>query len=111
MYMTPAQEALLFVGKLQQFVLFPLIALITSIAFLVLLWGLAEYMMNSENAQAREKGVRHITYGIIGMVVMASAFAILLIASATFGLDTTLQNCSNLTGAGCGFTLPPPPPS
>jgi hypothetical protein len=35
---------------------------------------------------ARETGRRHMLYGIIGLLVMLSAFAILRIAIETFGI-------------------------
>lgn len=103
-----ANEAAGFVAKFNDIILFPTIALLSAVAFLVFLWGCAEYFMNAANEQARQQGVKHITYGIIGLVVMISAFAILSIAAATFGLDTQLDCASNPSGSGCSsaFTIP-----
>ena len=42
--------------------------------------------MNDSNGQAREEGKKHIMYGIIGLVVMVSAYTLLTIAANTFGL-------------------------
>lgn len=103
-----ANEAAGFVAKFNDIILFPTIALLTAVAFLVFLWGCAEYFMGAANDQARQQGVKHITYGIIGLVVMVSAYAILLIATATFGLDDEL-NCAkdpNASGCSSAFTLP-----
>ncbi|MCA9359319.1 hypothetical protein KC926_03895 [Candidatus Kaiserbacteria bacterium] len=100
--MSPQQkavgEAAGFVTKLNDIIIYPLIALLTAVAFLVFLWGCTEYFMNATNDQAREQGVKHITYGIIGLVIMISAFAILSIATATFGLGNQL-NCADHTNA------------
>lgn len=103
-----ANEAAGFVAKFNDIILFPTIALLTAVAFLVFLWGCAEYFMGAANDQARQQGVKHITYGIIGLVVMVSAYAILLIATATFGLDDELNCAKNPTASGCSsaFTLP-----
>lgn len=76
-----------FVDDLNRVILFPLIALLMGVAFLVFLIGCAEYVMGASNPSAREKGVRHITYGVIGLVVMISAWAILSLATATFGFS------------------------
>lgn len=94
-------EAQAFVDKLNSVILFPTIALLSAVAFFVFLWGTAQYFMNANNDAAREQGVKHITWGIIGLVVMMSAFAILELATSTAGLDNELDcandpaNCTN----------------
>lgn len=79
-------EARSFVATLNRVILFPTIGLLSAVAFLMFIWGCAEYFMGAANDQARQQGVKHITYGIIGLVIMMSAFTILTIAGATFGL-------------------------
>lgn len=111
--MTPQQEAAVeagkFVEKVNQVILFPLIALLSGIAFLYFLWGCAQYIMNADNDSAREEGKKHITYGLVGLVVMFSAFAILSLAVNTFGLGKTLDCADNPTKSGCDtvFKLAP----
>ena len=80
-----------FVASLNQVILFPLIALMMGVASLLFLWGCAQYVMGANNPSAREQGVKHITYGIIGLVVMVSAWAILSLAAATFGLSVPAE--------------------
>lgn len=110
--MTPQQkataEATSFVGKLNEVILYPTIALLSSVAFLVFLWGLVQYFANATNDQARQQGVKHITYGIIGLVVMISAYAILNVAAGTFGFDKQLDCARDSTQAGCedAFKVP-----
>ena len=101
-------EAVKFVDKVNQIILFPFIALLTAIAFLVFIIGCAEYIINGGNDKAREQGIKHITYGIIGLVVMLSAWAILSIATGTFGLDDELRCANDPSGSGCdkAFALP-----
>ncbi len=99
--MTPQEEAMAFVVKLNDAILFPVIALLSGIALLFFVYGSAEYIINAESDQAREQGKKHITYGVIGLVVMLSAYAILSIATGTFGL-TRQQECAvDPTGPGC----------
>lgn len=76
-----------FVAKLNEVILFPLIALLLAIAFLFFLYGCFEYITNANNPQGREQGVRHITYGLIGLMIMVSAYAILNLVAGTFGLS------------------------
>lgn len=96
-----ANEAAGFVTKFNEVILFPTIALLSAVAFLVFIWGCVEYFLKADNDQARQQGVKHITYGILGLVVMVSAFAILQIATATFGLDTQLDCATDPTASGC----------
>ncbi|USN92236.1 MAG: hypothetical protein H6782_00205 [Candidatus Nomurabacteria bacterium] len=89
-----ANQAACFVAKLNDVILYPTIALLSAVAFLVFLWGCGQYFMNATNDQARQDGVKHITYGIIGLVVMLSAFTILAIAANTFGLSGDLDSAT-----------------
>ncbi len=105
------QEASSFVDKLNEVILFPLIALMLGVAFFVFLYGCAEYIFKSGNESAREEGVKHITWGIIGLVVMVTAWSILLLATGTFGLNDELQCANDPTKPGCAdaFKLPEAP--
>lgn len=105
---TAVNQAAGFVTKFNDIILFPTIVLLSSVAFLVFLWGVGQYFMNATNDQARQQGVKHITYGIIGLVVMVSAFAILSIATATFDLNDELRCADDPNATGCAsvFTIP-----
>jgi|GEM_PF-1921837 len=101
-----------FVDKINNVILFPLITLLMALAFLMFLYGAFEYVKNSGSDAGRETGRRHLLYGVIGMLVMLSALAILNIAAGTFGLglstvqcsqQTTAQNTALSTNPGPGF--------
>lgn len=51
------------------------------------LWGGFQFILNAHNPTARETGKKHMIFGIIGLLVMVSAAAILAIAANTFGLS------------------------
>ena len=105
---TAANEAAKFVAKFNSIILFPTIALLSGIAFLVFLWGVAQYFINANNDQARQQGVQHMMWGVIGLVVMVSAYAIISLAVNTFGLGDQLKCADDPTGSGCdkAFTIP-----
>ena len=94
-------EAVSFVAKVNEVILFPLIALLSGIALLFFLYGAAEYIMNAANDQGREQGKKHLFYGIIGLVIMLSAYTILSIAAGTFGLRDELECSINPSLSGC----------
>lgn len=76
-----------FLAKFNDAILYPLITLMMAVALLVFLWGCFEFIQNADNPAARTKGRKHILWGIVGMVVMASAYAILNIGAGTIGCD------------------------
>lgn len=75
--------------RIKVVILYPLISLLLGAALLVFLWGVFRYIAGAgaESDEARETGKRHMLYGIIGLVVMVSALAILELATATFGVE------------------------
>ena len=99
---TPGTEqAFAFVARFNEVILYPVIILLTGIAFLVFLYGCLIYITHAENSSAREEGRSHIIYSLIGMFVMLVAFAILKIAANTFGLEAVLDCTSNPDAASC----------
>lgn len=90
-----------FIETLNDVFLFPLIYLLSAIAFLFFVYGAVVYIMNADSEQARSEGKKHITYSIVGLVIMASAYAILSIAAGTFGLNEQLDCATNPDKPGC----------
>jgi hypothetical protein len=76
-----------FMDRINEVILYPLITLLLAVALLIFLWGAFQFVLGANNPSAREAGQKHILYGIIGMVVMVSAYAILWIAANTFGVS------------------------
>jgi len=93
-------EAFAFVEKLNTIILTPLIGLLIGVAMLYFLWGAFQYIANADNDQARSTGRQHMLWGIIGLLVMLSAYAILSIVVGTFGLNDELD-CIRDAGGGC----------
>jgi len=97
---TAAATAKGFVDKVDDLFLFPLVILMTGTAFLFFMYGCAEYIINADNDQARETGKKHITFGIIGLVIIMSAYSLLNLAVGTFGLSEELD-CANNPQPSC----------
>ena len=79
-------EANRLLSKLENAILFPLMTLMLAVALLVFFYGIYEYVLNAESDEARNAGKQHMLWGIIGLLVMLSAYAILKIAAGTFGI-------------------------
>ena len=70
-------------NKIGEVILNPIIYILFSAAFVVFIWGLVQFVSNLQNEEARSTGVRHMIWGIIGMVVMVGVRSILDIVNNT----------------------------
>ena len=73
--------------KVERFFATTLIASMMAVAFLLFLWGGYQYVLGATNESERETGRMRMMYGIIGLLIMVSAFSILKIAASTFGVE------------------------
>lgn len=93
-YAAAADVARGFLAKLNDVIIYPLITLMMAVALVIFLYGCFEFIVNAGNDSARAKGKQHILWGVIGMVIMVSAYAILSIAVGTVGCDINyLESC------------------
>jgi Type IV secretion system pilin len=83
----------------------PLMALLIGVGLVIFMWGVVEFLwgLSTEVGDGKERGKRHMLWGVIGMAVMACAFGIL-----AFVANTICQNGSSATNAQgisseCGF--------
>jgi len=88
---TSTQLAFDFVNKFNEVILFPTIGLLSALALLLFMFGAFQYVVHAGDPAARQKGVQHITWSIVGLVVMLSAYTIMLLFASTFGLGDELE--------------------
>jgi len=74
-------------ARINDAIIFPFMTLLTAVALLVFLYGVFEYVYNAGDEGARKTGRTHMIFGVIGLLVMVSALAILRLAAATFGVS------------------------
>ena len=90
-------QTVAFVATFMEVFLAPLVLLMVAVALLVFIYGGFTYVINAENEQARDDGRRNMLYGVIGLFIMLSAYAIIWIFAATFGLEGELQDIYSAT--------------
>lgn len=66
----------------------PVILVLFAVALLIFIWGVFQYVRGASDPKARETGSQHILYGVIGLFIMLSAFAIVRVVLNSFSLDT-----------------------
>ncbi len=77
-----------FVARVNAAIVNPILALLFAAALLYFLWGGFVFIISAGNDQARAEGRQHMLWGVIGMVVMVSVFALLNIGLNTFGVNS-----------------------
>ena len=80
--MSPFQT---FIDKVQENILTPIITLLALGAFVIFLWGIVEFIAGASNEEKRSAGQQHMIWGIIGLVIIFGANAIVSFMKATVG--------------------------
>lgn len=81
-----------FVGE----ILNKLVILIIGLAIVYFLWGVAKYILHSDDAKAREEGRGMMIYGTIAIFVMVSIWGFVNLLDNTFRLDNdTIPRAEN----------------
>lgn len=78
------------VAQVNNIIIYPLITLFLALAVFLFAWGGFKYLLNAEDATARSEGKKHMLWGIIGIVVMVSAYTLMAIAVRTFFGDAAV---------------------
>ncbi|OGF74016.1 hypothetical protein A2Y47_02450 [Candidatus Giovannonibacteria bacterium RIFCSPLOWO2_12_43_8] len=58
-------------------ILQPIVLLLFALATILFFWGVVEFLINRDNEEERDKGKRHMLWGIVGLVIMFSVNGIL----------------------------------
>ena len=83
------------IDKIVTVIVNPLILLLIAGALVLFLWGGFEFILNAGGSEGRDKGKRHLLWGIIGLFVMIGVFGILRILAITIGF------CDKVPGTVC----------
>jgi|ERR1035437_172210 hypothetical protein len=83
-----------FLAKVALVILNPLIVFGFLVALLYFFFGIFQFVMSARSDTDREKGKQGILWGLVGMLVMFSAFGIIHIILNTFGIPTSSTSSS-----------------
>ncbi len=61
-----------------------------ALAVALFLWGVVQYVISEGDEGKREKGKLYMVWGLIGLTVMISVWALVAVIGSTFGLDTSI---------------------
>lgn len=74
-------------ARINENILNPIIYLLFFGATVYFVFGVIKFISNADNDEERSKGKSNIIWGIVGMVIMVSAYAILGIITESFGVS------------------------
>ena len=84
--------------KLVSVIIDPLLALFFAVAVLVFVWGLVEFLTGLARGEAdKEKGRRHMLWGIAGLFIMTVATVLVQVTIKTIGGYNPNLNCESIT--------------
>lgn len=89
---TVPPAVIVFVAKLVDNIINPIIAVIFGAALVYFLFGLVRFIVAREDEQALVAGKQHMVWGIIGMTIMVAVYSILWLMLLTFDLNTDLPD-------------------
>lgn len=75
-----------FLGKVVTEIINPIILLLSTGAFIVLVWGIVKFVWAAGDEKARLAGRQSILWGLVGLVVIFGAYGIINVAANTFNL-------------------------
>lgn len=75
-----------FVSNATKEIINPIIQLLFVLAFALFFYGVTVYLVNPEAEEKRTQGKQHMLWGLIGLTIMFSVWAILNILINTFGI-------------------------
>ncbi|MCK5285873.1 MAG: hypothetical protein KAJ58_01450 [Candidatus Pacebacteria bacterium] len=73
------------IGKINEQIIAPIILLLFVLSLAYFFWGIADYIRGSGNEQIRKVGRDHMIWGLVGIFIMVSAWAIIKILLSSVG--------------------------
>jgi len=72
-----SQETARIIANIKGYIIYPIIGFMFAVATVMFIYGIVEYMLGAENPEKRDKGKKHMIWGIVGVFVMLSAYGIM----------------------------------
>lgn len=76
-----------FLANANRLIINPIIYLLFAIALVYFLFGMVEFIANSDNEEKRMTGKSHMLWGIVGLGIMMGVWSILQIVINTLGIE------------------------
>ena len=78
------------VGNIVVNIITPIVLLLYGVALVFFIWGLINFIRGADNEEARSTGQKHMLWGIVGLFIMTSAYAIMCMIARTLSLPSSI---------------------
>lgn len=77
------------ISRVNSYIINPIILLLMSVAFLVFVWGMVQFLSNQGSGEEKSigEGKKHMMWGLIGLFIMISVFGIMRLIVSSLGLE------------------------
>lgn len=75
------------IESIQGFITSSLIPIVFTLALVFFLWGLAKFILNAGDEEARESGKKLMIWGLVAFVVMVSVWGLVALVRNTLGIN------------------------
>ncbi len=74
-------------GKVNEYIVNPIIMLAFAVAMVVFFWGLFQFIATETSDAKRDEGKKKILYGLLGIFIMLTVKGIIKLVLTTFGIS------------------------
>ena len=97
-----------FISNVNTTIINPLIIFLFALAVIYFLYGVFEFIANSENDEKKTTGKDHMMWGVVGLTIMVGVWAILGVLLNTLGINESEINPKEGTVDLSDYTPPSP---
>lgn len=73
------------IESIKQHILTPIVSLLFALALVYFLYGMVQFLWQSDSNTAKQEGVQHMLWGVIGMGIMVAVYGIMNLICRTIG--------------------------
>lgn len=84
-----------FVASISEHIINPIIYFAFVLAVVYFIYGIFEFIKDADSGEAREKGRKHILFGLIGITIMVMVFFIMRVILKTLKVPESEINIQN----------------
>lgn len=77
--------------NIYNFVVEPVLFFMVTVAAVVFVWGIIEFIAGAGNEEKRRLGQKHILWGLIGLLIMLSVFGIASVIANTLDVEVPIE--------------------
>lgn len=75
-------------SKIIENIISPVVEFVVALSVLLFMWGVFQFVFNSEDASKRETGRNHMIWGIVGFFIMVSVLGIIRFVASSIGVSS-----------------------